>query len=74
MKSEKCTPDPHAKQENDSTATKDNAGVRRALVRSVDDIEMRRQSEVNHFQQKKQYSDYTVQQICIHINWISTIL
>lgn len=49
MKSEKCAPKPDAKQENDSPATQDNTGVRRAHVWFVNDVEMLRQPEVEHF-------------------------
>ena len=49
MKSEKCAPKPDAKQENDSPATQDNSGVRRAHVRFVNDVEMLRQTEIEHF-------------------------
>ena len=45
---------------NNPTATQDNAGVRRALIRFVNDIESVCHTKVNNFQQKQQHGNYAV--------------
>lgn len=47
--------------------------MRRALIRFVNNVEMRRKPEVDYLQHKKQHGDYAVQQICIHINLINNV-
>ncbi len=67
FRTDKYTPFSH-EHVNNPTATQDNAGVRRALIRFVNDIESVCHTKVYNFQQKQQHGNYAVQQVCIHMN------
>ena len=56
----KSQPNPQRQKENNPTATQDNAGVRRTLIRFVNDIESVCHLEIGQFQDKKNQKDDSV--------------
>lgn len=49
----KSQPDPQCQKKNNPTATQDNAGVRLALIRFVNDVKLVRDAEINHLRRQQ---------------------